>query len=71
MEIVINKDHVDNGYEPRCSICNCEFQAEIEAMRENKKTFTEIQQFASAKSVNTSLMALSRHFSRHYKKFET
>ena len=66
MVLVLDADHVDDGYEPRCSVCNCEYQADIEAMRENNKTFEEIRHFMDIKGIKISLMALSRHFSRHY-----
>ncbi len=66
MGLVLDTDHVYDGYEPRCSICNCEYQAEIEAMRENNRTFDEIRHFMDIKGIKLSLMALSRHFSRHY-----
>ena len=66
MEIVLDTDHVADGYEPRCSVCNCEFQGEIEAMRENDRTFDEIRHFMDINGIKISLMALSRHFSKHY-----
>ena len=66
MELVLNSDIVDDGYEPRCTVCNCGFQVEIEAMREDNSTFEEIRNFLLTKNVEISLMALSRHFSRHY-----
>jgi hypothetical protein len=66
MVLVLDTDHVDDGYEPRCSVCNCEYQADIEAMRENNKTFEEIRHFMDIKGIKISLMAFSRHFSRHY-----
>ncbi len=66
MVLVLDADHVDDGYEPRCSVCNCEYQVDIEAMRENNKTFEEIRHFMDIKGIKISLMAFSRHFSRHY-----
>jgi hypothetical protein len=66
MVLVLDTDHVDDGYEPRCSVCNCEYQADIEVMREENRTFDEIRHFVDMKGIKISLMALSRHFSKHY-----
>ncbi len=57
MVLVLDTDHVANGYEPRCTVCNCEYQVEIEVMRENNKTFEEIRQFMDNNGVKISLMA--------------
>ena len=59
MECVLDKDIVADGYEPRCSICNCELRVEIEAMREDNRTFEEIKHFTNTKGADISLMALS------------
>lgn len=66
LELVLNTNHIDDGYEPRCSVCNSEFQIDIESMRENNKTFEEIRNLILTRGVKISLMALSRHFSKHY-----
>lgn len=66
MEFILDTDNIGNGYEPRCSVCNCELQAEIEAMRENNRTFEEISNLMNSNGIKISLMALSRHFNRHY-----
>lgn len=54
------------GYEPKCKVCNSQFQNKIESQRENNKTFKEISKFLEENGENISQMALSRHFSNHY-----
>ena len=66
MKIDLKIENVDDGYESRCSVCNSEFREEIEAMRENNKTFEEIRNFSLIQGTEISLMGLSRHFSKHY-----
>lgn len=66
MKIDLNNDKIDDGYEPRCSVCNSEFQQDIENMRENNETLESIKEFLFTNGVDISLMALSRHFNRHY-----
>lgn len=55
-----------DGYEPKCKICNSKFQDEIEKMREENQTYEDIQNFMKNKGEETSLMSISRHFNKHY-----
>lgn len=56
----------DNGFEPKCKLCNCKFQDKIENMRENNKTYKDIKEFMRINGEDISLMAISRHFNKHY-----
>ena len=59
-------DMYQDGYEPKCKICNSKFQDEIEKMREENQTYEDIQFFMKNKGEQTSLMSISRHFNKHY-----
>ena len=56
------------GYEPKCKICNSEYQIQIEAAREEGCTLEEIRDYLEGKDEEVSIMSLSRHFERHYPK---
>ncbi len=56
----------DDGFEPKCKLCNCKFQNEIEDMRENNGTYEQIKNFLEHNGEDISLMAISRHFNKHY-----
>lgn len=55
-----------NGYEPKCKLCNSELQNKIENMREENKTYEDIKVFMKSNGEETSLMSISRHFNKHY-----
>lgn len=61
-------DKEAQGYEPRCKICNCPYQDEIEEMYEEKHSYRVISDFLYSKGYDTSYMSLSRHFNKHYPK---
>lgn len=54
------------GYEPKCKICNSEYQIQIEAAREEGCTLEEIRDYLEGKDEDVSIMSLSRHFEKHY-----
>ena len=54
------------GYEPKCKICNSKHQNEVEALREDGSTLEDIKDFLEENGEEVSLMAVSRHFDRHY-----
>ena len=54
------------GYEPKCKICNSEYQNQVEALREDDYTLEEIRDFLEEHGEDVSIMSLSRHFDRHY-----
>ncbi len=56
------------GHEPKCKICNSEYQKEIEIMYESNHPYREIKEFLESKNELISQMALSRHFNNHYPK---
>ena len=56
----------NNGYEPKCKLCQSKFQDLIENMRENDKTYEDIKDFLRENGEEISLMAISRHFNKHY-----
>lgn len=59
-------DNSRRGYEPKCKICNSDFQDEIDEMYEWEKPFREIKEFLEDKGEAVSQMALSRHYRNHY-----
>lgn len=54
------------GYEPKCKICNSEYQNQVEALKEDGYTLEEMREFLLEKGDEVSIMSLSRHFDRHY-----
>jgi len=54
------------GYEPKCKICNSEYQNQIEAYREDGYTLEELKECLENEGEDVSIMSLSRHFDRHY-----
>lgn len=56
------------GHEPKCKICNSEYQKEVEIMYESKHSYREIKEFLESNNELVSQMALSRHFNNHYPK---
>lgn len=61
-------EKAEQGYEPRCKICNCSYQDEIEEMYEGAHSYREISDFLYSKGYSVSYMSLSRHFKKHYPK---
>ena len=54
------------GYEPKCKICNSEYQNQVEALKEDDYTLEEMRDFLQENGEEVSIMSLSRHFDRHY-----
>lgn len=54
------------GYEPKCKICNSEYQNQVEALKEDDYTLEEMKEFLEGNGEDVSIMSLSRHFERHY-----
>ena len=54
------------GYEPKCKICNSEYQNQVEALKEDDYTLEEMKEFLLENGEEVSIMSLSRHFERHY-----
>lgn len=54
------------GYEPKCKICNSEYQNQVEALKEDDYTLEEMRDFLGDHGETVSIMSLSRHFERHY-----
>lgn len=61
--------NMDNkGYESRCKLCNSKLMEKIESMRKEGQTYEEIKNFMDSNGEKISLMAISRHFGKHYPK---
>ncbi len=54
------------GYEPKCKVCNSQYQDIIERSREEGATLEDMKDYLEDKGETISLMSLSRHFDRHY-----
>lgn len=54
------------GYEPKCKICNSEYQNQVESLKEDDYTLEEMKEFLMENGEEVSIMSLSRHFERHY-----
>lgn len=54
------------GYEPKCKICNSEYQNQVESLKEDGYTLEEMKEFLEENGEEVSIMSLSRHFERHY-----
>lgn len=54
------------GYEPKCKVCNSQYQEVIERSREEGATLEDMKDYLEEKGETISLMSLSRHFDRHY-----
>lgn len=54
------------GYEPKCKICNSEYQNQVESLKEDGYTLEEMREFLEENGEKVSIMSLSRHFEKHY-----
>lgn len=61
----VNRKNKEVGIYPRCTVCNSPQLDNIEKMREDGATYTEI---INELNLNMSIMSLSRHFKNHYPK---
>jgi hypothetical protein len=64
----IKEENRVRGHEPKCKVCNSEYQVTLDNMKEDYKTYREMKEFLENQGESISQMALSRHFSNHYPK---
>jgi hypothetical protein len=62
----IKENNALRGHEPKCKVCNSNYQKEIEHMYELKHPYKDIKAYMEDKKENISQMAISRHFKNHY-----
>ena len=68
--IKMSKRHnnVIRGYEPKCKVCNSNYQKEVEHMYELNHPYRDIKVYMEDNGESVSLMSISRHFRLHYPK---
>lgn len=54
------------GYNAQCKICNCEYRAQVEQMREDGASYKQIVDFLAEHGVTLSKPAVKRHFDTHF-----
>lgn len=64
----IKENNALKGHEPKCKVCNSEYQKEIEHMYELNRPYKDIKTYMENKEESITEMSISRHFKNHYPK---
>jgi hypothetical protein len=64
----IKENNALKGHEPKCKVCNSQYQKEIEYIYECNNPYKDIKAYLEDKEEFLSEMSISRHFKNHYPK---